>query len=56
VVSAVHGIRAVSLIHFIMENQQNKMYEYDVNDAELNEIYEAILRQQAVGTDEGRKN
>ena len=39
-----------------MENQQNKMYEYDVNDAELNKIYEAILRQQAVGTDEGRKN
>ena len=37
----------------IMDNDQDRMY--DVDDAELIELYETWLRQQAAGTDPGRK-
>jgi len=37
----------------IMDNGQDRMY--DVDDAELIELYETSLRQQAAGTDPGRE-
>jgi len=37
----------------IMDTDQDRMY--DVDDADLIELYETWLRQQAAGTDAGRK-